>query len=95
MSRLLGAAYGVFCMVLLAPPLALMRAWRDVEGGCVSSGIKSTEVHLLRHSKLLYDYTDISRVECTKTVNAERAAGLKNFHHSAHIIMKFREVQFR
>lgn len=28
MSRLLGAAYGVFCRVLLAPPLALMRAGR-------------------------------------------------------------------
>lgn len=38
MSRLLGAAYGVFCMVLLAPPLALMRAGRDVASGWVSMG---------------------------------------------------------
>jgi len=31
MSRLLGAAYGVFSVVLLAPPLVMMRAGRDVE----------------------------------------------------------------
>lgn len=43
MSRLLGAAYGVFCMVLLAPPLALMRAGRDVESGRVSMGRKCTD----------------------------------------------------
>lgn len=52
MSRLLGAAYGVFCMVLLAPPLALMRAERDVEYGLVSWGRKCSNMHLVRHTKL-------------------------------------------
>lgn len=57
MSLLLGAAYGVFCMVLLAPPLALIKAGRDVESGLVSLGRKRTNMHLLRHTKLFGDYT--------------------------------------
>lgn len=53
MSRLLEAAYGVFCMVILAPPLALMRTGR----GWCSLGRKSTDVHLLRHTELLCDFS--------------------------------------
>lgn len=63
MSRLLAAAYGELCMVLLAPPLALMRAGRNEESGWVSEGAgvwggrAPTRVLLHTSTELVLDYT--------------------------------------
>lgn len=95
MSRLLGAAYGVFCMILLAPPLALMWAGRDVESGWVSLGRKDTDMCLLRHTKLFHDKT-ISLGWNVQRQNTERAEGFFRIYSiSSHVIMKFLKVHFR
>lgn len=82
MSRLLGAAYGVFCMVLLAPPLALMRARRDVGSGWVSLGRKCTDMLLVGPTKLFGNYA----VSLGWNVQRQRmqnptATGFGNFLH--------------
>lgn len=80
MSRLLGAAYGVFCTTLLALPLALMRAGRDVLNEGVSLGRKCTYMRLLRQSELFHDYW-MSLGWNVQRMRNSRAAGFGNICH--------------
>lgn len=90
MSRLLGAAYGVLCMVLLAPPLALMRAGRDVESGRVSMGRQCTDMCLLRYTKPFHDEMISSGVECLQAQDEiPELQGIRISIITSHAIMKF------
>lgn len=93
MSRLLGAAYGVFCVVLLAPPLALMRAGRDEENRRVSLGRKCTHMHLLRRIKLFGGDTISPGWNVQREEDADGAAGISSF--LCRVIMEFLQVHFR
>lgn len=95
MSRLLVAAYGVFCMVLLAPPLALMRAGRDVESGWVSLGRKCTDMRLLRHTELLRDCKASLGWNVQREEMQMGPQGLGISSISSRVIMKFLQVHFR
>lgn len=80
MSRLRGATYGVFCMVLLAQPLVLMRAERDVEIGRVSL------VRRFKYALFHNDTISLDRMNKEKRSRKVRRA-LKLFPF--HVIIKF------